>query len=46
MFPVVRPRSMILLGAAAVVAGVAALGGILLLGVKDAEGKDLGDPDP
>jgi hypothetical protein len=46
MFPIVRTRSKILVGAAIVVVGVAALGGALLLAVKDAEGKDLGDPDP
>ncbi|MBK3578506.1 hypothetical protein JHN63_32835 [Streptomyces sp. MBT65] len=46
MFPIVRPRSMILLGAAAVVVGIAALGGTLLLVGQDAEGKDLNDPDP
>lgn len=46
MFPIVRPRSMVLLGTAIIVVGVAALGGALLLVGKEAEGKDLGDPDP
>ncbi|MFJ9243087.1 hypothetical protein [Streptomyces sp. NPDC101776] len=46
MFPIVRPRSMILLGAAVVVVGAAVLGGTLLLVGQDAEGKDLNDPDP
>ncbi|WP_406127575.1 hypothetical protein [Streptomyces sp. NBC_00989] len=46
MFPIVRPRSMVLLGAAVIVVAVAALGGTLLLVGKDAEGKDLNDPDP
>ncbi|WP_329248162.1 hypothetical protein OG223_15750 [Streptomyces sp. NBC_01478] len=46
MFPIVRPRSMILLGAAAIVVGIATLGGALLLVGQDAEGKELNDPDP
>jgi hypothetical protein len=46
MFPIVRTRSMILLGAAVIVVGVAALGGTLLLVGEAAQGKDLGDPDP
>ncbi|MFJ5305841.1 hypothetical protein [Streptomyces sp. NPDC088350] len=46
MFPIVRTRSMILLGAAIVVVGVAALGGALLSTGKDTEGVDIGDPDP
>jgi hypothetical protein len=46
MFPIVRTRSMILLGAAIIVVGVAALGGTLLLVGEDAEGKELNDPDP
>ncbi|MFG3021759.1 hypothetical protein ACGFZQ_24970 [Streptomyces sp. NPDC048254] len=45
MFPMVRTRSMILLGAAIIVVGAAALAGTVLLTVKDAEGKELGDPD-
>lgn len=46
MFPIVRTRSMILLGAAVIVTGVAALGGTLLLVGEDAEGNELNDPDP
>ncbi|WP_329555366.1 hypothetical protein [Streptomyces sp. NBC_00696] len=46
MFPIVRTRSMILLGAAIVVVGVAALGGALLFAGESAEGSDLNDPDP
>jgi hypothetical protein len=45
MFPIVRTRSMILLGAAVVV-GAAALGGALLFAGRSAEGSDLDDPDP
>ena len=44
MFPIVRPPSKILIGAAIVVV-VAALAGTLLLVREDAEGKEPGDPD-
>lgn len=46
MFPIVRTRSMILLGAAIIVVGVAALGGALLVAGENAEGSELNDPDP
>ncbi|WP_405993823.1 hypothetical protein [Streptomyces sp. NBC_00986] len=46
MFPIVRPRSMFLLGAAGIVVLTATLVGTLLLVGKDAEGTELNDPDP
>ncbi|MEV0484293.1 hypothetical protein AB0I69_27230 [Streptomyces sp. NPDC050508] len=46
MFPIVRPRSMILLGAAIIVLGGGALAGALLFAGESAEGSELNDPDP
>ncbi|MFI6461871.1 hypothetical protein [Streptomyces sp. NPDC050538] len=46
MFPIVRPRSMFLFGAAIVVVLSAAFVGTLLLLGKDAEGNEPNDPDP
>ena len=46
MFPVVRPRSMVLLGAALIVVLTGAAVGTMLLVGEQAEGKELNDPDP
>jgi len=46
MFPIVRPRSMVLLGAAIIVLGGGALVGALLFAGESAEGSELNDPDP
>ncbi|MGW0834608.1 hypothetical protein [Streptomyces prunicolor] len=46
MFPIVRPRSMILLGAVLIVVLIGSVVGALLLFGEDAEGKELNDPDP
>ncbi|MEV8539583.1 hypothetical protein [Streptomyces sp. NPDC051572] len=46
MFPIVRPRSMILLGAVLIVVLIGSVVGALLLIGEDAEGRELNDPDP
>ena len=46
MFPIVRPRSMFLLGACLIVVLIGSVVGALLLIGEDAEGKELNDPDP